>query len=141
MYQLLENKVKTRLKNLEEFEVLLHKLKETGGIPVEDDILVRLDFMYNLKLDRQHCKGVLEEEKSPLKLVEFLSEVDKKNDFYDKGLRALLRYINIISMNKQNLSIFDFDKYNIDFNNIRHDLTNNLVYLRALNDFIENRIL
>ena len=141
MYQLLENKVKTRLKNLEEFEVLLRKLKETGGIPVEDDVLVRLDFMYNLKLDRQRCKEVLEEEKSPLKLVGFLAEVDKKNDFYDKGLRALLRYINIINMGKQGFDVFAFDNYDIDFNDVKYDLTNNLVYLRGLNIFIADYIL
>lgn len=141
MYQLLENKVKMRLKTLDEFEGLLIKLKEKGGIPVEDDILVRLDFMYNFKLDRQRCKEVLEEEKSPLKLVEFLAKVDKKNDFYNKGLRALLRYIYVIKGDKLDFNIFAFDNYDIDFNNVKHDLTNNLVYLRGLNIFIEDYIL
>ena len=89
----------------------------------------------------QHCNEILEEEKSPLKLVEFLAEVDKKNDFYDKGLRALLRYINIINMGKQGFDVFAFDNYDIDFNNVKHDLTNNLVYLRGLNIFIADYIL
>lgn len=142
MYQLLENKVKTRLSNLDEFEGLLIKLKDKGRIPVEDDILIRLDFMYNLKLDRQRCKEVLEDEKSPLKLVEFLAEVDKKNDFYDKGLRALLRYIDIINMGEEGFNVFALDDYyDLEINTVKYNLTDNLVYLKGLNNFIEDYIL